>query len=72
MTFSPSVIDPNSNASLGIDLPCPKCGAEPGKRCVTPSGNRVLVTHQARFRAALYADGSARAWFNEQMTRVTA
>jgi hypothetical protein len=33
------------------EMPCPKCGADPGSPCKSPSGNHMNVAHSARWAA---------------------
>jgi predicted RNA-binding Zn-ribbon protein involved in translation (DUF1610 family) len=36
---------------------CPKCGAEPGKKCRTMTTNRSTDDHESRWRIAYHARG---------------
>jgi len=46
-----------------ITLPCPLCGAKPGKDCETPSNVNLETVHVARVKAAAKMDGDARKAF---------
>lgn len=37
-----------ADATAGINLGCPRCGAEPGDLCVNTRGERRQTTHQER------------------------
>ena len=39
-----------------LDVPCPTCGAEPGKRCRTLKTGRTTDTHNARWNQQWPAD----------------